>query len=93
MVPEMHSANDTALPLVVRLNEFFEDGKLAQPSDYARSHSSQSCLTANILSTPTRSGARLPAFQSISSQLFKRGLQTRSDIEYNLGRDIGTISP
>jgi hypothetical protein len=25
--------------------------------------------------------ARLPAFQSISSQLFKRGLQTRSDIE------------
>jgi enoyl-CoA hydratase/carnithine racemase len=37
--------------------------------------------------------ARLPAFQSISSQLFKRGLQTRSDIEYNLGRDIGTISP
>jgi hypothetical protein len=25
--------------------------------------------------------------------LFKRGLQTRSDIEYNLGRDIGTIFP
>jgi enoyl-CoA hydratase/carnithine racemase len=34
-----------------------------------------------------------PQFQSISSQLFKRGLQTRSDIEYNLGRDIGTIFP
>jgi enoyl-CoA hydratase/carnithine racemase len=37
--------------------------------------------------------ARKPAFQSINSQLFKRGLQTRSDIEYNLGRDIGTIFP
>jgi len=37
--------------------------------------------------------ARLPAFQSISAQLFERGLQTRSDIEYNLGRDIATISP
>jgi enoyl-CoA hydratase/carnithine racemase len=37
--------------------------------------------------------AARPQFQSISSQLFKRGLQTRSDIEYNLGRDIGTIFP
>jgi enoyl-CoA hydratase/carnithine racemase len=37
--------------------------------------------------------AARPEFQSISSQLFKQGLQTRSDIEYNLGRDIGTIFP
>ena len=34
-----------------------------------------------------------PQFKSISTQLFERGLQTRSSIEYNLGRDIGTIFP
>lgn len=33
-----------------------------------------------------------PQFKSISAQLFERGLQTRSDIEYHLGRDIETIS-
>jgi enoyl-CoA hydratase/carnithine racemase len=37
--------------------------------------------------------AARPQFKSISTQLFERGLQTRSDIEYNLGRDIGTIFP
>lgn len=45
MVPEMHSANDTALPRVARLNESFEDGRLAQPSDHARSHVSQNLPT------------------------------------------------
>jgi enoyl-CoA hydratase/carnithine racemase len=37
--------------------------------------------------------AARPQFRSISGQLFERGLQTRSSIEYNLGRDIGTIFP
>jgi enoyl-CoA hydratase/carnithine racemase len=37
--------------------------------------------------------AARPQFKSISTQLFGRGLQTRSSIEYNLGRDIGTIFP
>jgi enoyl-CoA hydratase/carnithine racemase len=37
--------------------------------------------------------ARQPQFKSISSQLFERGLQTRSRIEYHLGRDIATIAP
>jgi enoyl-CoA hydratase/carnithine racemase len=37
-------------------------------------------------------GAR-PEFQSFTSQLFERGLQTRSDIEYNLGREVGNIFP
>ncbi|NPD70034.1 enoyl-CoA hydratase/isomerase family protein (plasmid) [Lichenicola cladoniae] len=37
--------------------------------------------------------AARPEFQSINSQLFEHGLQTRSDIEYNLGRDVGTIFP
>lgn len=32
-------------------------------------------------------------FQSFTSQLFERGLQTRTDIEYNLGREIGNIFP
>ncbi len=32
-------------------------------------------------------------FQSVSAQLFELGLQTRTGIEYNLGRDIGTIFP
>ena len=37
--------------------------------------------------------AALPQFQSISTQLFERGLQTKSEIEYNLGTDIGGIFP
>jgi enoyl-CoA hydratase/carnithine racemase len=37
--------------------------------------------------------AARPQFRSISGQLFERGLQTRSSIEYNLGRDIGTTFP
>lgn len=37
--------------------------------------------------------AALPEFQSISKQLFDGGLQTRSPLEYNLGRDIGGIFP
>lgn len=37
--------------------------------------------------------AARPEFQSISTQLFERGLQTRENIEYNLARDIGTIFP
>jgi len=37
--------------------------------------------------------ARRPAFQSVNKQLFEHGLQTRSDIEYNLGTQIGTIFP
>jgi enoyl-CoA hydratase/carnithine racemase len=37
--------------------------------------------------------AARPEFQSICAQLFAKGLQTRSDIEYHLGRDIGTIFP
>ncbi len=37
--------------------------------------------------------AARPQFKSISTQLFERGLQTRGSIEYNLGRDIGTIFP
>jgi enoyl-CoA hydratase/carnithine racemase len=34
-----------------------------------------------------------PQFQSINKQLFERGLQTRTEIEYHLGRDIGGIFP
>jgi enoyl-CoA hydratase/carnithine racemase len=34
-----------------------------------------------------------PEFQSFTAQLFEHGLQTRTDIEYNLGRDVGTIFP
>jgi enoyl-CoA hydratase/carnithine racemase len=37
--------------------------------------------------------AARPEFQSFTSQLFERGLQTRAEIEYNLGRDVGTIFP
>ncbi|PRY04438.1 enoyl-CoA hydratase/isomerase family protein [Paraburkholderia sp. BL25I1N1] len=37
--------------------------------------------------------AARPQFQSISSQLFEQGLQTRGELEYNLGRDIGEIFP
>jgi enoyl-CoA hydratase/carnithine racemase len=37
--------------------------------------------------------AAKPQFQSVSAQLFARGLQARGGIEYNLGRDIGTIFP
>ena len=37
--------------------------------------------------------AARPEFQSISAQLFERGLQTRSDLEYNLGSQIGEIFP
>jgi enoyl-CoA hydratase/carnithine racemase len=37
--------------------------------------------------------AARPEFQSISKQLFERGLQERSDLEYHLGRDIGGIFP
>jgi enoyl-CoA hydratase/carnithine racemase len=37
--------------------------------------------------------AARPEFQSFTSQLFEHGLQTRTEIEYNLGRDVGTIFP
>jgi enoyl-CoA hydratase/carnithine racemase len=37
--------------------------------------------------------AARPEFQSFTSQLFERGLQTRTDIEYNLGHVIGTVFP
>jgi enoyl-CoA hydratase/carnithine racemase len=37
--------------------------------------------------------AARPEFQSFTAQLFERGLQTRTEIEYNLGRDVGTIFP
>jgi enoyl-CoA hydratase/carnithine racemase len=37
--------------------------------------------------------AARPQFQSINSQLFEHGLQTRTEIEYHLGRDIGGIFP
>jgi enoyl-CoA hydratase/carnithine racemase len=37
--------------------------------------------------------AARPEFQSISAQLFENGLQTRSDLEYNLGAKVGTIFP
>jgi enoyl-CoA hydratase/carnithine racemase len=37
--------------------------------------------------------AARPEFQSFTAQLFERGLQTRTDIEFNLGRDVGTIFP
>jgi enoyl-CoA hydratase/carnithine racemase len=37
--------------------------------------------------------AARPEFQSFTSRLFERGLQTRSEIEYNLGREVGNISP
>ncbi len=39
------------------------------------------------------SAARRPEFKSFTSQLFEHGLQKRSDIEYNLGREIGNIFP
>jgi len=32
-----------------------------------------------------------PGFQSISKQLFERGLQTRSPLEYDLGAQMGTV--
>ena len=34
-----------------------------------------------------------PEFGSINSQLFDRGLQTRSDVEYNLGAEMGRVFP
>ena len=34
-----------------------------------------------------------PEFPSITKQLLDRGLQTRSDLEYNLGREVGNIFP
>jgi enoyl-CoA hydratase/carnithine racemase len=37
--------------------------------------------------------AARPEFQSFTSQLFERGLQTRTDIEYDLGHVIGTVFP
>jgi enoyl-CoA hydratase/carnithine racemase len=37
--------------------------------------------------------AARPEFQSFTSQLFEHGLQTRTDIEYNLGREVGNIFP
>jgi enoyl-CoA hydratase/carnithine racemase len=37
--------------------------------------------------------AARPEFQSFTAQLFEHGLQTRTEIEYNLGRDVGTIFP
>jgi enoyl-CoA hydratase/carnithine racemase len=37
--------------------------------------------------------AHRPAFQSISNQLFQRGLQTRSLLEYDLGTQMGTVFP
>jgi enoyl-CoA hydratase/carnithine racemase len=35
--------------------------------------------------------ARRPGFQSFTAALFERGLQTRGEIEYNLGRDVENI--
>jgi len=37
--------------------------------------------------------AARPEFQSISAQLFESGLQTRGELEFNLGRDIGKVFP
>ncbi len=37
--------------------------------------------------------ASRPEFPSITKQLIDRGLQTRGDLEYNLGREVGTIFP
>jgi enoyl-CoA hydratase/carnithine racemase len=37
--------------------------------------------------------ARRPGFQSVAKQLFDHGLQTRGDLEYDLGTQIGTIFP
>jgi enoyl-CoA hydratase/carnithine racemase len=34
-----------------------------------------------------------PEFPSITSQLLERGMQTRSDLEYNLGREMGNVFP
>jgi enoyl-CoA hydratase/carnithine racemase len=34
-----------------------------------------------------------PEFGSINSQLFDRGLQTRGDVEYNLGAEMGRVFP
>jgi enoyl-CoA hydratase/carnithine racemase len=35
--------------------------------------------------------AARPEFQSFTSRLFEHGLQTRGEIEYNLGRDVGAM--
>ena len=37
--------------------------------------------------------ARRPEFRSVSAQLFERGLQTRGELEYDLGRQMGTVFP
>lgn len=37
--------------------------------------------------------AARPEFQSISAQLFENGLQTRGELEFNLGHDIGQVFP
>jgi len=37
--------------------------------------------------------AARPEFQTFTAELFKQGLQTRSDIEYHLGREVGKIYP
>jgi enoyl-CoA hydratase/carnithine racemase len=37
--------------------------------------------------------AKLPQFGSVTRQLMEKGLQTRGELEYNLGRDIGDIVP
>ena len=37
--------------------------------------------------------AAKPEFQSITAQLLKRGLQTRNDLEYNLGTEMGRVFP
>jgi enoyl-CoA hydratase/carnithine racemase len=37
--------------------------------------------------------AKRPEFGSFTSQLFENGLQSRGDLEYNLGREIGNYFP
>jgi enoyl-CoA hydratase/carnithine racemase len=37
--------------------------------------------------------ARRPGFQSFTAALFQNGLQTRGELEYNLGRDVENIQP
>jgi enoyl-CoA hydratase/carnithine racemase len=37
--------------------------------------------------------ASRPEFQLFTAELFRQGLQKRSDIEYHLGREVGKIFP